>query len=554
MYNGPVTDALRIVPLGGLGEVGMNCLALERGDDIIVIDCGVMFPGEDVGIDVIHPDLSYLIDRSSKLRGLVLTHGHEDHIGGVPFLLRAVDVPIYGPPYALAMVSERLKQHQLVRDPKIRRTRPSETYELGAFNIMPIRVTHSIADSTALAIETPEHIIIHSGDFRMDDTPVDGELFQLDRLKGFGDRGVDLLLSDSTNIENKGTFGSEQSVARTIEAAAKEASGGVFVSMFSSNTPRLQLILELADKLGRRVVLAGRSVMTHVRVGTELGYLKYPPGLIMPFEAASSQPRNEVLYIISGTQGEHNSALGRLADGRLRGVNVEPGDLVVISGRFIPGNDLDIYRVVSALTRRGARVLHSRAEPGVHVSGHAHREEQKQLLELVRPKAFVPVHGAYHHLALHAQLGRELGVRDVAVVEDGEPLELSADGLVRRGTVNVGRVHVDGTMGVSELVLKDRRSLRSGVALAVLVLNLERGELVVPPQIIARGVGDERNFPSLWARASEAVREAVERAPLKIRRDPSAVRDTATRALRRYLSKTIDRRPISLSVVVELQL
>jgi len=325
--------------------------------------------------------------------------------------------------------------------------------------------------------------------------------------------------------------------------------------MFSSNTPRLHLLFEVAQTLGRKVVLAGRSVHTHARVARELGYLDYPADLVVPLEKCGALPAAERFFVMTGTQGEPRSALGRLAVGKLRGVSLSSEDLVVISGRFIPGNDLDIYRVVSDVARRGARVLHSRAEPGVHVSGHAHRDEQEQLIKLVKPRAFVPIHGAYHHLVRHAKLARSLGVERVDVIEDGESVELvDGAGLTRGDPVTpTGRVHVDGTMGVSELVLRDRRSLRGGVALAVLALDLERGELVVPPQIVARGVGDERNFPSLWARAGEAVAEAIQLAPEKVRHDPTAVRDTASRALRRFLSRTIDRRPISLAVVVELR-
>ena len=513
-----------------------------------------MFPGEELGVDVIHPDLGYLAERSDRIRGVVLTHGHEDHIGAIPFLLKTTDVTIYGPPYALELVSERLHQHPLSTSPRLIRTSPSESFELGAFMIRPIRVTHSMADAHALAIETPEQVILHSGDFRFDDSPVDGEEMEFDRFRRFGERGVDLLLSDSTNVESPGSCGSERAVAEAIEAEARATSGQVFVALFSSNTPRMQLILELAQRLGRRVVAAGRSVHTHCRVATDLGYLRFPSDLLVPLDRAAQIPPDKVLYIMTGTQGEPRSALGRLAAGRLRGVSVGEGDLVVVSGRFIPGNDLDIYRVVSSLSRRGARVLHSRAEPSVHVSGHAHRDEQRKLLEMVKPRAFIPIHGAYHHLTRHAELAREVGVEQVAVIENGEPVELGAEGLRRSEPVSTGRVYVDGSMGVSELVLRDRRGLRNGVALAVLALDPERGELVVPPQIIARGVGDERIFPSLWARASEAVREAFEVSSAKVRRNPSAVRDTAKRALSRFLSRTIDRHPIALSAVVEVKL
>ncbi len=547
-----MVDPLRVVPLGGLGEIGMNCLAFEWGADIIVVDCGVMFPGEEVGVDVIHPDLSYLVEHQERIRGVVLTHGHEDHIGAIPYLLRAIDVPIYGPRYALALVEERLKQHSATIKPRLQRTKPGDVIELGEFTVRPVRVTHSIADSTALIIETPDHVVVHSGDFRMDETPVDGEEMEFDRLRGYGDRGVDLLLSDSTNIERSGRSGSEQSVSASIEAAARETDGAVFVALFSSNTPRLQLMFDLAKKLDRRIVLAGRSVYTHTRIATSLGYLTHGSEAVVPLEQAANHPRSDLLYVVTGTQGEPRSALGRLAAGRLRGVDLAPGDLVVISGRFIPGNDLCIYRLISSLTRRGAQVLHSRSEPSVHVSGHAHRGEQRRMLELIRPKSFIPIHGAYHHMSRHAELAREVGVKDVMVGENGETFVLRAGGLSRGETVDVGRVHIDGSMGVSENVLRDRRSLRSGIALVVLALDREGG-LVAEPHIVTRGVGDEKNFPALWERSSEAVREAIEASAPRNGADRSAIRDVAIRALQRFLSRTIDRHPVSLAVLVEIE-
>jgi ribonuclease J len=532
----------------------MNCLALQRGDDIIVIDCGVMFPGEELGVDVIHPDLSYLVENAGHVRAVLITHGHEDHIGGVPYVLRTLDVPIHAPPYALGLIRERLTQLSISQRPRLDRLVPGQPVDLGAFRVTPIRVTHSTADSLALAIRTPEHLVIHSGDFRIDASPVDGQHIETERFADLGRTGVDLLLSDSTNVEVPGSCGSEQSVAHTIEAAARDLArdSRVFVALFSSNTPRLQLMFEVAENLGRKVVIAGRSVHTHLRIASELGYVRYRHDHVIPLEKADEHPPGDLMFIMSGTQGERSSALGRLSQQRLRGASVAPGDLVVISGRFIPGNDLDIYRVIDGLARQGARVLHSRAEPGVHVSGHGHRGELRQLLELVKPRAFVPVHGTYSHLMRHADLAREVGVADIAVTENGEPVELGPDGLCRCPQVASGRVHVDGTMGVSELVLRDRRNLRNGFAVVVLAVDTERGEIVAPPQVVARGVGDEQDFPALWSSAADAVLEAISSSPARVRHDTLALRDTASRALRRFLSKTLDRRPTALAVVVEL--
>lgn len=547
-----MVDSLKVIPLGGVGEIGMNCLALQRGEDILVVDCGVMFPGEELGVDVIHADLSFLVERAQQVRAVVITHGHEDHIGGIPYLLRALEVPIYGPAYALALIRERLKRFSLHHQPLMHRIAPGDSISIGAFRFEPIRVTHSTADSLALAIRTPEHLLVHSGDFRFDASPVDGEHIESEKLAKLGREGVDLLLSDSTNIEIPGVCGSEQSVARTIEAAARRVEGRVCVALFSSNTPRLQLMLDVAENLGRKVVVAGRSVHTHLRVASELGYVKYRPERVVPLERAHALAPRDTFFIMSGTQGEPFSALGRLASGKLRGISATKDDLVVISGRFIPGNDLDIYRVVDGLARQGARVLHSRAESGVHVSGHGHHDELRQMLELVRPKSFVPIHGTYNHLVRHAELARELGVNEIELFENGEPLSLGAEGLTRAAPVKSGRVYVDGTMGVSDLVLRDRRNLRSGFAVVVVTMDSERHELLLPPEVVARGVGDERNFPSLWSRASEAVADSVEGSSFKVRSDPLALRDVASRSLKRFLSRTTDRRPTSLAVVVEL--
>ncbi|MDI7269096.1 MAG: ribonuclease J [Myxococcota bacterium] len=538
---------VRLVPLGGLGEIGMNALVLEDGDDAILIDCGLTFPDEEVGVDVIHADFGYALSLGKRLKAVVLTHGHEDHIGAIPFLPADVRVPVYGPPLALELTRSRLAEYPLGYAPDLRPTAPRSPFHVGSLEIEPISVTHSIPDSTALAIRTSIGTVIHTGDFKVDLDPPDGRRFDLQRLSEHGASGVALLLSDSTNVEQEGMTGGEKQVAAEIRRAVAEAEGGrIFITLFSSNVVRLQAILDCARQDGRRVAFAGRSIQRHVDAAVRLGTLDFRSDLVLPLDQAPSHPRDRLLVVISGTQGEPRSSLTRLSSGEHRLLSVEDGDTVILSSRHIPGNELAISRVIDNLARLGARVVHAGNRPGIHASGHAHREEQKLMIQLVRPRMFVPVHGTYQDLALHARLARELGVEQTLLVENGQVAEVTRTGLCRGGTVPCGRVHRDGAHDVDDDVLRERRALAdSGLAVAFVVLD-RKHRLAADPNVTCRGVLGDDNAAGFLSGASGRLRETVESAPEGVRSQHALLRERCRRELRRYFQDAVGRKPLAL--------
>ncbi len=426
---------MRIIVLGGLGEVGMNCLALEQGGEALVIDCGVTFDDRGLGIDVVHPDFGALEDY--RVAGIFVTHGHEDHIGAIPYFLRRFDVPVFGPAYALRLVRERAQEHEVLSHADLRCVKPRESERVGSFEVEPIRVTHSIADATALAIRTDAGLVVHTGDFKFDDAPPDGETFDVARFEELGGEGVDLLFSDSTNIDAVGPTGSEEGVGSALDAIVAGAEQAVVVAMFASNVHRLRMLGEIARRYGRKIVPLGRSVSTHARVaqatarstGEQAGrpYLEWPSDLVWPAERARELPRKRaILAVATGSQGERAAALSRLARGDHSALDLTAGDVVVLSSRVIPGNEPEVVRVMNDLLRRGVELRSWWSNRAVHVSGHAHRQEQRRMIELVQPRAFVPVHGTLHHLLRHAELARELGVPSVTVLENGDVATLDA--------------------------------------------------------------------------------------------------------------------------------
>ncbi|MFO0556325.1 MAG: ribonuclease J, partial [Polyangiaceae bacterium] len=484
------TPALRVIPLGGLGEIGMNCLALEQRDEIIIVDCGVTFPNESLGADIIHPRFDWLLENRSKLRGLVITHGHEDHIGAVPYLLDDVDLPVFAPPHALSLIRLRLAEWRFDLDAlRLVTTFPGQRFRVGSFELEPIRVAHSIADATALAIWTDAGVVVHTGDFKLDEHPADGERTDEARLIELGDEGVRLLLSDSTNVDSPGTAASEEVVGDELERVVREAKNRVIVGIFASNVQRLLHLGEIARRTGRRIVLLGRSVLNHVRVATSVGRLRWPSDLVVSPEAGQAMPRKEVLVIASGTQAETNAALWRLASGDHPKLKVDEGDTVVFSSRIIPGNDRAVFDLFAVFLRRGIDVLSRVTHPRVHASGHAHREELTRMMEMVRPDVFIPVHGTLHHLTRHAGLARSIGVGEVLVAENGEVVELGAvEGPRRVGRVTSGRVHTIEGVPIPEDVLRERAQLgQRGVVNIVLAIG-ERGQLVGPPALTSHGV------------------------------------------------------------------
>ena len=484
------SGTVRLVPLGGLGQIGMNCLAIEQQDGIVIVDCGIGFPEDNLGVDVLHPDFSWLLARADDVRGVFLTHGHEDHVGALPYLLEELDVPIWGPPHALAVARRRLLEHDFAAgDLDLRIANVGETHDVGPFRIEPVRVTHSIVEASALRIETAGGTILHTGDFNLDPDPPDGEPTDEARLARIGDEGVALMLSDSTNSDVAQRMGSERSVAETVESLVAAAPGCVVVAMFASNIQRLITFGAMARKLGRKVLILGRSLDSQVQIATDLKRLHWPSDLLVDPERARSYPRDRLLVLAGGTQAEPNSAMRRLSLGHHPMFKLETGDTVILSSRVIPGNERAVYEMQNDLLRHRVLLKNRVTDPGVHTSGHAGRSEQKHMLELVRPRCFLPVHGTLQHLQSHAALAEELGVRAVKVVEDGVPVLCDGGALLTESRVKHGKIPVAmGGEPLTEATLRERADLaRSGVVLVALTLDREHRS-VAPARVIARGV------------------------------------------------------------------
>jgi len=545
----PLTPSrLRVVPLGGLGEIGMNCMAMEQGDDVLLIDCGVTFPTSDLGIDVYHPRFDYVLGHRDKVRGIVLTHGHEDHIGGLPYLLSHLDadLPIWGPAHALELVRLRLEEHGF-RPERVRLipVRPGQSYEVKSFAFEPIRVTHSIVDAIALAVRTEAGLVVHTGDFKLDPTPPDGELTDEARLRALGDEGVSLLLSDSTNVDSPGRSTSELEVGKTLAALVAKAKTRVVIGMFASNVQRLQMLGRVAVETKRRLCLLGRSVQTHVKAAEAVGRLRFPSDLIVPQELVGSMPRDKLLVVASGTQAERMSALVRLANGTHPLMRLDAGDVVILSSRIIPGNDRPVFDMMGDFLRLGVDLKTWITDRGVHASGHAHREEQERMIELTRPRSFVPVHGTLHHLVRHAALARDVGVEDVLVAENGEVVEVSRDKLAKGARVTVGKVATYAGDELPDEVIRERAMIaRSGVVFAAIVLD-KRGALVAPPRVAQRGVVDqEEGAAEVLRAASIAVARAVTDCDSRIKNHDDDLSDIARLVLRRVIEQKTGRRPV----------
>jgi ribonuclease J len=556
---------LRILVLGGLGEVGMNCLALEQGGEALVIDCGVTFDDRGLGIDVVHPEFGALDDY--RIAGLFVTHGHEDHIGAIPYFLRRFDVPVYGPAYALSLVRERAAEHEVLDHVDLRCVKPRQSEQVGSFEVEPIRVTHSIADATALAIRTEAGRVVHTGDFKFDEAPPDGETFDVGRFEELAREGVDLLFSDSTNIDAGGPTGSEEGVGSAFEGIVASARQAVVVAMFASNVHRLKMLGEIARRHGRKIVALGRSVSTHARVaqatarstGHHAGrpYLEWPADLVCPPERARELPKRAILALATGSQGESAAALARLARGEHSALDVGEGDVVVLSSRVIPGNEPEVVRVMNALLRRGVELRTWWSNRAVHVSGHAHRQEQRRMIELVRPRAFVPVHGTLHHLLRHAELARELGVQRVTVLENGDEATLDGEGLRKSGRVKAGRVHVMGGRVLPPQVIAERSALASQGAVHVAVPVDAHGMLAGEIAVATRGVIDEGADGDLLESARVQARAALEdlAASLAGAGAPPGdeqISEAARLAVRRTLAKTLGFKPVTTASLVRV--
>lgn len=551
---------LQIIPLGGLGEFGMNSMALRYGDDIIVIDAGMMFPdAELLGVDIVTPDFAYLEEHRSMVRALLLTHGHEDHIGGIPFLLAQMNIPIYGTDFTLALVERRLEEHDLDKTAILNRVKAGQKIELGPFVVEFIRVTHSIVSAVAMAITTPLGVVIHTGDFKVDPTPTDNELFDLHTFAEYGKRGVLLLMSDSTNVDRSGYTESERAVRPRMEDIFNRAERRVVISCFSSSIHRLQQILDLSAEFGRKVAFLGRSMNNVTEIAHNLGLLTIPDNILLRPQDIMSAAPGKVCVVVSGTQGEPMSALSRVAVDQHKSLSVERGDTVVLSSRIIPGNEKAIYRMMNHVAKRGADLVYGTMNPPVHVSGHASVEELKLILNLVRPRYFIPLHGEYRQMAKHASLARNLshaGMEQAFVLETGQTVEIDSRGARMGPKVAVGRICIDsGSLDevVEDMVIRDRRHLaEDGFVLPIIAINKQTGKAEGLPEIVSRGFISLEDSVVMMQEARLVVARTLENSSAEERTDWGVMQEKIRADLKRYLTKQTSRRPLIMPVILEV--
>src|SRR5277367_3823618 len=552
------TGKLHIVPLGGLGEFGMNCMAVRWGDDIIVIDAGLMFPeAELLGVDIVVPDISYLTENRQKVKAIILTHGHEDHIGALPWMLSELNVPVWGTEFTLAYVEDKLDEHGLLDDADLREMRPNERFKAGVFTVHPIRVTHSLVDCVALAIHTPLGVIIHTGDFKVDPTPTDNKLFDLHTFAEYGKNGVLALFQDSTNVERKGYTPSERAVRRKFDEVFAHTKKRLFISCFSSSIHRINLAVQLAHEHGRKVAFLGRSMNNSAEIAEDLGYIEVPDGLVINPGEMKNFPAEKLCVLISGTQGEPMSALSRAAVDNHKHAKIEKGDTVVLSSRIIPGNEKTIYRMIDHLFRREAHVIYEDgSSPPIHVSGHASQDELKLIINLVKPRYFIPIHGEYRQLKLHAEMAGAMhsSVGSVMLIESGDILEFDELGARKAGRVNVGRVCIDSgsrTDVVEDLIIKDRRHLsEDGIVLPIIAINKLSGRVESSPEIVTRGFAPgEDGFVD---GARQLVMQTLELSSNEEKADYGVIKEKIRADLKRYISKQTQKRPLIMPVILEI--
>jgi len=549
---------LKIIPLGGVNEIGKNITVVEYGEDIIVIDCGVVFPEDEMlGIDLVIPDVSYLTKNRDKVRGIVLTHGHEDHIGALPYVLRDLkDVPVFGTKLTLGLVKYKLEEHNMVNDVHLQVVAQGETIQLGAFKVEFIRSTHSIADSVALAIHTPIGIVVHTGDFKIDYTPIEGEPMDLARLAELGKQGVLLMMCESTNVEREGYTMSERTVGDAFEKFFINAKRRILVATFASNIHRVQQIINCAVKYGRKVAVCGRSMVNVVNVAMELGYMTMPEGVLVDIDTISSIPEEKLVIITTGSQGEPMSALSRIAASEHKKVEITPGDMVIISANPIPGNEKTISKVVNELFKKGAEVIYE-ALAEVHVSGHACQEELKLIHSLVKPKFFMPVHGEYRHLRQHADLAKRLGMKsdNIFIMDVGKVLELTDDSAKINGVVPAGRVLVDG-LGIGDvgnIVLRDRKHLsQDGLIVVVITTERDSGNVIAGPDVISRGFVYVRESEDLMEEIKDICRKSMTKFEGKKRNDWASKKNIIKEDLRDFLYERTKRKPMILPIIMEI--
>ena len=553
-----MTSKLRIIPLGGLGEIGKNMTVIEFGNDLLLIDCGMGFPDEDMyGIDVVLPDITYLRNNASRIRGLIITHGHEDHIGAVPYVLKELDVPIYTTPLTAALIELKLEEHDLLYNTQIFTKKAGSVFRIGCFSIEFIRVNHSIPDAVALAIKTPVGTIVHTGDFKIDLTPISGGMIDLVRFGELGNEGVLALMSDSTNVETPGHSASERKVGESFDKLFQNCDKRIIITTFASNVHRLQQIINVAAKYHRKVAVTGRSMENVLRTAMVLGYMEVPEGVLMDLEQIKSQPKNRTVIISTGSQGEAMSALYRMAFAEHKQIQIDSGDRVIISASAIPGNENTISRVIDELFHKGAEVIYDR-HTDLHVSGHACQEEQKMILALVKPKYFIPVHGEHRMLVKHAELGRMMGVasKNVIIAENGKVIEFTKKGVLCEDSVPAGAVLVDGSGGIGEVgsvVMRDRHRLaEDGMIVIVMTYSSYDHKLLAVPEILTRGFIYVKDSEDVIEEMSRVVMETVENCDSQEITDWNSIKTKVKSNLSGFLYKTTRRSPMILPVITEI--
>jgi len=554
--EGQAPPGLWVIPMGGLEQVGLNCTLFQYGDDLIMVDAGMMFPDEDMlGVDIVIPDYSYVLDNREKFKGIVLTHGHEDHTGALPFLLKEVQVPVFGTPLTLALVREKLKEHNLLDVPLVP-VKPRGVITLGAFTIEFIRVTHSIVDGVGLGITTPLGRIVHTGDFKLDPTPVDGELMDFHKFTEYGEKGTLLMLSDSTNAEKGGFTFSEKEVRRAFEDIFAKSRGRIIIATFASNIHRIQQVVDVAVQFGRRVMMCGKSIVSNAQIALDLGYLKIPEGIWVRLDQLSRLPDNEIVIVTTGSQGEPMSVLSRIAIDEHKQIRIKEGDVVILSARMIPGNERPIGKIIDHLMRRGADVIYEKVSD-IHVSGHASKEELKLMMNLIRPKYFMPIHGEYRHLRYHAKLAEKSGIpkENIFILENGVVLEITDQGASKNGRIQTGRVFIDGKGlgGVEDIVLRDRRRLaHDGIVIVLVGIERQSKRVISGPDIISRGFVFEDASQDVISEVRDLMAGTLEHLDEHIIADVSLIQAKLRSTLKKYLRDTMERKPLIMPIVMEV--
>lgn len=554
-----MAEKLLIIPIGGVEEIGMNMTVVQYGEDVVVIDSGLMFPEEEMlGVDFVIPDFSYLKDHAEKIRAIVVTHGHEDHTGALPFVLRELggDIPIYATPLTIGLIREKLSEHGFDK-PRLYPVRPRDTVTLGVFTIEFIRVTHSIVDGVGLGIQTPVGNIVHTGDFKLDPTPVDGELLDFHKFTEYGEKGTLLLMSDSTNAEKGGFTFSEKEVRRSFEDIFASTKGRVIIATFASNIHRIQQAVDVSVMFNRKVILCGKSIVSNSQIALDLGYLKIPENTWLKMEHLKSLPDHEVTLITTGSQGEPMSVLSRIATGDHKSIKIKEGDTVVLSAKMIPGNERSIGRIINHLFKRGAHVIYEKVSE-VHVSGHASKEELKLMLNMVRPKFFVPVHGEYRHLVYHSMLAEKLGIpkKNIFILSDGDMLLVGPDSASVGGQVQSGRVFIDGksTGDVDGMVLRDRwRLALDGIIMVLITVEKLSAKILSGPDIISKGFfPDSVTEQLVGERLIGLLTEEIGETDEEIIRDISLFQEKVRRTVKRFLKREFNQRPMIMPIILEV--